>query len=239
MPGRNNPPSPHVLSKHKILSGWTDMKTRQRQSAEQERTRSIDDLSTPSKEGSSLDHLSDEELEALLFEESDEESSRGLLNLPTMAGLSLIVVGIAYMFQQLGLWGGVELGTLVSWLPWLAGILIILLGFGVLSWRPKKKKKKAKKAVDAKTGKQKVVVEAEKDQSKRRLRKSARDKKIAGVCGGIAEYLNIDPTLVRIAFVIGTFFNGVGILIYLALAFIMSKPEPNTEDPHVTIIRDS
>jgi phage shock protein C len=155
-----------------------------------------------------------------------------------MAGLSLIVVGIAYLFQQLGMWGGVELGTLVSWLPWLAGILIILLGFGVLSWRPSKKKK-SKKAVDAKTGKKKVVVEAQPASTKKRLRKSATDKKIAGVCGGIAEYLNIDPTLVRIAFVIGTFFNGVGFLIYLALAFIMSKPEPDAEDPHVTIIHDS
>jgi phage shock protein C len=215
------------------------MKTRQRQPTEEQRPRSLDDLSTPSKEGSSLEHLSDAELEALLFDESEQDDSKGLLNLPTMAGLSLIVVGIAYLFQQLGMWGGVELGTLVSWLPWLAGILIILLGFGVLSWRPKKKKKKAKKAVDAKTGKKKVVVEAEKDEAKKRLRKSARDKKIAGVCGGIAEYLNIDPTLVRIAFVIGTFFNGVGILIYLALAFIMSKPEPDAEDPHITIIRDS
>ena len=215
------------------------MKTRQRQPAEQQRTRSLDDLSTPTTEGSSLEHLSDEELEALLFEEAQDESSKGLLNLPTMAGLSLIVVGIAYMFQQLGLWGGVELGTLVNWLPWLAGILIILLGFGVLSWRPKKKKKpKAKKAVDASSGKKKVVVEAPKS-PKKRLRKSARDKKIAGVCGGLAEYMNIDPTLVRIAFVIGTFFNGIGILIYLALAFIMSKPESASDEQHITIIRDS
>ena len=37
---------------------------------------------------------------------------------------------------------------------------------------------------------------------KKRLCKSADDKMLAGVCGGIAEYLNLDPTLIRIAWVI-------------------------------------
>ena len=190
-----------------------------------------------------LDNLSEEELEALLFDEEAEESTmKGLFNLPTMAGLSMIVVGIAYIFQQLGLFGGASLNNLVAMLPWLAGILIILLGFGVLSWRPqKKKKKRARKAVEVPTGTEKVVVEAPAAPKgkKKRLRKS-RNKKIAGVAGGIGEYFNIDPTLVRIAFVIATIAtNGGFIFGYLLLSFIMSKPEPRAEEERITIIKDS
>ncbi len=185
----------------------------------------------------SLESLSTEELEALLFEE-DEEDSKGIWNLPTVAGLSLIVVGVAYIFQEMGLWSGFDIGAIAAMLPWLAGILIILLGFGVLSWRPKKKKKKVKKAVDLQSGQEKVVVETDVSPKKKRLTKS-RNKKIAGVCGGIAEYFNIDPTLVRIAFVIGTIASqGSFILAYLLLSFVMPKPPSLAPEERITIIRD-
>lgn len=55
-----------------------------------------------------------------------------------------------------------------------------------------------------------------------RLRKSRSDKMIAGVCGGIAEYLGWDPTIVRIIFVILTFVGwGSPILLYFILALVM------------------
>ncbi|MDJ0642195.1 MAG: PspC domain-containing protein [Erythrobacter sp.] len=45
--------------------------------------------------------------------------------------------------------------------------------------------------------------------------------KLAGVCGGIANYANIDPMLVRVGFVIGAFVSlGTAALIYLAIALI-------------------
>lgn len=54
------------------------------------------------------------------------------------------------------------------------------------------------------------------------LRKSRTDKKLAGVCGGIGESWDIDPTIVRILFVLATVFGfGSPILIYLILAFVM------------------
>jgi phage shock protein C len=53
-----------------------------------------------------------------------------------------------------------------------------------------------------------------------RLHRSATDRVVAGVCGGIAEYLSIDPSLVRIAFVVATLW-GVGLLIYVVLAIIL------------------
>lgn len=54
-----------------------------------------------------------------------------------------------------------------------------------------------------------------------RLRKSHSDKMISGVCGGIAEYLGWDPTIVRILFVVTTFLSGFPLLIYLVLMFVM------------------
>ena len=57
----------------------------------------------------------------------------------------------------------------------------------------------------------------------RRLTLSATDKKIAGVCGGIAEYFNIDPTLVRVLTVVLVLFFGGGLLAYLLAWVIMPK----------------
>lgn len=190
-----------------------------------------------------LESLSDEDLETLLFDEPEKKSD-GFWNLPTVAGLSLILVGVAYLFQEMGIWNGFDLGLLVNMLPLFAGILIILIGFGVLSWRPsrKQKKVKVKKVVDRATSKNKTVLETkvkEQARERKKLMKS-RDKKIAGVCGGIAEYFNIDPTLVRIAFVIGTIATqGSFLLAYFILAVVMPKPDSATHEERITIVRDA
>lgn len=61
---------------------------------------------------------------------------------------------------------------------------------------------------------------------KKRLYKSNTDKKIDGVCGGIAEYFDIDPTIVRLAWVIFAFCGGAGIPAYIiAMLIIPSKPQ--------------
>lgn len=51
----------------------------------------------------------------------------------------------------------------------------------------------------------------------------SRDKKLMGVCGGIAEYFEVDPTLVRLAFVFFGFFYGSGLLGYIAMGLIIPK----------------
>jgi len=55
----------------------------------------------------------------------------------------------------------------------------------------------------------------------KQLTKSLSDKKLTGVCGGIAEYFNIDPIIVRIAFIILLFGYGVGLLAYILLAILL------------------
>ena len=55
----------------------------------------------------------------------------------------------------------------------------------------------------------------------KQLYKSSANKKIAGVCGGIGEYFDIDPTLVRLGFVALSFMFGGGLVVYILAAIIM------------------
>ncbi len=58
---------------------------------------------------------------------------------------------------------------------------------------------------------------------KKRLTKSKTEKKIFGVCGGIAEYLDCDPTIVRLIWAGSVILFGVGIIGYLAAALILPE----------------
>lgn len=49
----------------------------------------------------------------------------------------------------------------------------------------------------------------------KRLTRSTTDKKIAGVCGGLARYFGLDVTIIRIVFLISLIFGGLGLWIYL------------------------
>ena len=61
----------------------------------------------------------------------------------------------------------------------------------------------------------------------KRLYKSNTDKKIDGVCAGIANYFNIDPTLIRLAWVIFTLAGGCGLIAYIIAAIIMPREVTN------------
>lgn len=60
---------------------------------------------------------------------------------------------------------------------------------------------------------------------KKRLMKSRRDRKICGVCGGLAEYFDVDSTLVRLGVVLFACLYGSGLWIYLLAALIMPNEE--------------
>ena len=61
----------------------------------------------------------------------------------------------------------------------------------------------------------------------RKLTRSRRHKMIAGVCGGLAEYFELDPTVVRVAYVLISIVSVAfpGILAYIILMFVMPPPE--------------
>lgn len=67
----------------------------------------------------------------------------------------------------------------------------------------------------------------------KRLYRSRREKKIGGVCGGVAEYFEVDPTLVRLAAIIFIFATGGGGLIayFIAWAIIPDRPSDFTGRP--------
>ena len=56
---------------------------------------------------------------------------------------------------------------------------------------------------------------------KKRLYKSSTDKKVCGVCGGIANYFVVDPTVIRLIWVIFTLAGGSGLIAYIIAAIIM------------------
>ena len=55
----------------------------------------------------------------------------------------------------------------------------------------------------------------------KKLYKSNTNKKLCGVCGGIAEYLAVDPTIIRLLWVLGTIFVGAGVIAYIIAAIVM------------------
>ena len=60
-----------------------------------------------------------------------------------------------------------------------------------------------------------------------KLVKSSHDKKLAGVCGGLAAYFGLDPTLVRVAYLLLCIFSAAfpGLVIYIVLALVLPRDE--------------
>ncbi len=57
----------------------------------------------------------------------------------------------------------------------------------------------------------------------KRLYRSRTERQLAGVCGGLAEYFGVDPTIVRILFVILALAGGPGLIFYIILALIIPE----------------
>ena len=55
----------------------------------------------------------------------------------------------------------------------------------------------------------------------KKLYKSTTDRKLCGVCAGIANYLNIDPTVVRLLWALITFLGGAGVIAYIVCALVI------------------
>jgi phage shock protein C len=68
------------------------------------------------------------------------------------------------------------------------------------------------------------------EQHKKILRRSVVEKKLFGICGGMGEYFDIDPTIIRVGYVLFTFFSGgAGILIYFLMYLIIPESEPQVK----------
>jgi phage shock protein C len=58
---------------------------------------------------------------------------------------------------------------------------------------------------------------------RKRLERATKDKWLGGVCGGLGRYFDIDPTIVRLIFIVAFFGFGTGLLVYLVLWFVMPR----------------
>jgi phage shock protein C len=65
----------------------------------------------------------------------------------------------------------------------------------------------------------------------RKLYRSRNQRMVAGVCGGLAEYFNVDATLIRVIFLILAVFGGSGLVIYLAMWILV--PDASKAPPMV------
>lgn len=196
----------------------------------------------------------DSELQLTLQEYLDEEKKkdRSIWNIATISGLVMLFLGMTYMIQLIGLDIGPNLGDLMDALPIIGGVLITLVGLGFLvgeRGRKKKKKKRRRKSVSDNIFEEGATSRLNNDlnegsrrsrqehldsyalRQSKKLYKSRSDKKLFGVCGGLAKYFGISSTMVRVIFVIA-FFLGYGsmALIYLALAIALHKEPPELMD---------
>ncbi|MFI5143471.1 MAG: PspC domain-containing protein [Thermoanaerobaculales bacterium] len=67
------------------------------------------------------------------------------------------------------------------------------------------------------------VCGARADGEPRKLHRRRDHEKLAGVCAGLADYFDMDPTVMRVLYVVATFFTGVlpGLMLYIILAFVI------------------
>jgi phage shock protein C len=66
----------------------------------------------------------------------------------------------------------------------------------------------------------------------RKLFRSRTDSRIAGVCGGLGEYLDVDPTVIRLIFVLLALTGGHGVLLYIILWIVMPPASRVQPVPH-------
>lgn len=78
--------------------------------------------------------------------------------------------------------------------------------------------------------------------NEKKLVRSNEDRMLFGVAGGLAAYLNIDPVLVRLFFVLMTLSTGYALIIYFILALLMPEAQPSAKmngfDDEEIIIKD-
>ena len=73
---------------------------------------------------------------------------------------------------------------------------------------------------------------------KKRLYRSRSDRMLGGVCGGLAEYFDIDPTIVRLVAVLTVFLNGLGLVAYVVMAIVVPVEGSKRAAP-TDIIKDN
>lgn len=137
-----------------------------------------------------------------------------------MSAINVVNLSLGYsVLSSISFYIGKNL-FLIFWLVLFIGYLIFLIKLALEA--PLKRVEEFEKKIVA----EKTTVEKAESGGVRRIYRSGKDKILGGVCGGIAEYLGVDPVIIRLLWVIGAFAWGFGVLLYI-IAWIIIPRNPN------------
>jgi len=135
---------------------------------------------------------------------------------PLFWGSLLIVIGAFLLFRQLGLFYSFHFWQI----PWQTVWAVLFIVIGAVLLFNKTRSDKA---------------EGEEKYSDKKLYRSRQQKMVGGVCGGLSEYFEIDVSIVRVLWVIGTLLSiGLGILAYIVMLIIFPEEPGEFEDKKAT-----
>jgi phage shock protein PspC (stress-responsive transcriptional regulator) len=188
------------------------------------------------------------------FLETDEEKkSHSIWNIKTISGLAFVFISLAFIGQSIGaeLMGtdGVPfLNTVMQFLPYLGGGMLAVISIGFMKQSKAEKKNVTERETQNRKTYDKLDDFLYSDDEQRSksgsfsrkksgsrsfsnklslsggLSRSRTDSKMFGVCGGLAKYLGMNSTILRVGFLIAFFLSsGSFLLLYIAMAIVMPK----------------
>ena len=168
----------------------------------------------------------------------------GFSDTGTKTGLGIVLVGaglILVLFMAMP-WGGVFPGHWSGHFPlmplrFLLPVALIIVGIALLfiGLSGRTEQNTTTSASDEKPeGEMNSESASSEKRTARRLYRSLRNKKIAGICGGLGDYFNIDPTIFRLLWIFLLLFYGTGILIYLILWIVIPQEPVIISPPNST-----
>ena len=135
---------------------------------------------------------------------------------PLFWGSLLIVIGLFLLFRQLGLFYSFHFWHI----PWQTVWAVVLIIIGAVLLFNKTKLNKS---------------ESEEEGPEKKLYRSRSQKMIGGVCGGLSEYFDIDVSVVRVLWVIGTLLSiGLGVLAYLVMLIVFPENPEEVDHKNIT-----
>ena len=147
-------------------------------------------------------------------------------NARKLFGIVLVGAGAILLFSNLGFFSFLHMWD-VSW-SFVFPILLILLGMAIIYYRQAERAPVPVTPVDSSTDASTAQAPAP-AQTYRAFRRSSTDKKLFGVCGGLAKYFSIDSTLLRLLYIILCLASfGAGIVLYVTLVLLVSDDRQPT-----------
>ena len=135
---------------------------------------------------------------------ADEKPPRTKQDHRMLWGIILIVIGLWFLAQNLHIFPFFIIPWGILW-----PVAIVIFGIFLILYGVSRRREPVHKDIESGI-------------PRRRFFRSADDRMIFGVCGGLAKTFNVDPTLVRLAWVIGTLVSvGIGVLAYLVMGLVV------------------